>query len=103
MNEEQLQQLKDLIESEDSIRKEWRETINTLKCLVGSATKHNRESCKFWNQNLESEDSIVVNIDNKTLVISRPKLEDASQEAYLPYGIDYKEMKSIDIDVKSNE
>lgn len=97
MNEEQLQQLKELIESEDLIRKEWRDTVTKLQQLVGIATKHNHTSCKFWNQNLESEDSIVVNIENKSLVIKRPKLEDASQEAYLPYGMDYKEIKSIDI------
>lgn len=97
MNEEQLQQLKELIESEDLIRKEWRDTVTKLQQLVGIATKHNHASCKFWNQNLESEDSIVVNIENKSLVIKRPKLEDASQEAYLPYGMDYKEIKSIDI------
>lgn len=97
MNEEQLQQLKTLIETEDSIREEWRDTVKKLQQLVGTATNHNRESCKFWNQNLSEEDEIAVNINEKTLVIKRPKLEDASQEAYLPYGIDYKEIKSIDI------
>lgn len=100
MEKDTVKELEILIDEEEKLRYEWKNAVIALQSLVGKATKHNRECCQFWSKHISEEDRVVVNIDDKTLILNVPKLEDASMEAYLPYGIDFNKITSIDIKPK---
>lgn len=99
MEKEKADQLKQLILNEIAFRKEFRETREHLESLVSPITKHVRECCKFWNENMPDATEVIIIMDNKTtLKIVMPKLEEAAVSSYLPYGIDFTECQIIDVE-----
>lgn len=98
MDKKTAQKLKQLTLNEIDFRKKWRNAVSVLQNLVQPVTNHNQECCEFWNANLPNETEITIIFDNNTtLKIKKPEREVATQEAYLPYGIDFVECKLFDI------
>ena len=98
MNSETAKELKQLTLNEIEFRKKWRDAVSVLQSLVQPVTNHNQECCEFWNENLPNESEITIIFDNDTtLKIQKPEREVATQNAYLPYGIDFAECKLFDI------
>lgn len=98
MNTEQSEKLKQLILNEMAFRKEFREKRQELENLVSPITKHVKECCKWWEDNLPNALEIVVLMDNGTsLKLIKPKLEDCSVESYLPFGVDFSECQVIEV------
>lgn len=96
INEDSLKELKQFILNEISYRKEFRELVAQLNELVDPISKHNRKCYEWWYLNLPETDEIIVIMDNDTtLKITRPKRKECSVETYLPYGIDFQEIKVI--------
>lgn len=97
MDKEQSIELKQLILNEIAYRKEFKELRDKLNEMSSPITKHNRECCVWWSNNLKNVEEVVVIMDNGTsLKIVKPKLEECSVETYLPYGIDFTECDVID-------
>ena len=98
MNTEQSEKLKQLILNEMAFRKEFREKRQELENLVSPITKHVKECCKWWEDNLPNALEIVVIMDNGTsLKLIKPKLEDCSVESYLPFGVDFSECQVVEV------
>lgn len=99
MNNEQSQELKKLILDEISFRNEFRKKRTELENLVDPITAHVNECCNWWEKNMPKALEIVVLMDNgSNLKISRPKREKCYVESYLPFGIQYEECHTINID-----
>jgi hypothetical protein len=97
MNKETTTELKQLILNEMGLRKEFREKRKELEDLVSPISKHVRECCEWWENNLPNSQEIVIIMDNKTsLKLTKPTLEKCSVESYLPFGVDYLECEVID-------
>ena len=104
MNTEKSNQLKQLILNEIAFRKEFREKRQELENLVSPISKHVKECCKFWAENLSEAEEVLVMMDNGTsLKLVKPKLEDCSVESYLPFGIDFSECQVIDVSSGSEQ
>ena len=98
MDKKTAQKFKQLTLNEIDFRKKWRDAVSVLQSLVQPVTNHNQECCEFWNTNLPNESEITIIFNNDTtLKIQKPEREVATQEAYLPYGIDFVECKLFDI------
>ena len=98
MNTKTANKLKQLTLNEIKFRNKWRAAVKILQDLVQPITNHNQECCEFWADNFPNEKEITIIFDNKTtLKITKPELEVAKQEAFLPYGIDFVECKVFDI------
>ena len=98
MNTEQSEKLKQLILNEMAFRKEFREKRQELENLVSPITKHVKECCKWWEDNLPNALEIVVIMDNGTsLKLIKPNLEDCSVESYLPFGVDFSECQVVEV------
>jgi len=90
------QQIKQFILDEIKFREDWREAVANLQELVSPVSKHVRLCCEFWNKNFNNADELIVLMDNGLeLKVKRPEFEVAKQEAYLPYGMDFTEIKII--------
>ena len=98
MNIEKSKELKQLLLNEMAFRNEFREKRKELEALVSPISKHVKDCCKFWAQNLPNVEEIIIMMDNGTsLKLVKPKLEDCSVESYLPFGIDFSECEVINI------
>lgn len=98
MTKKENEELKQLFLDEIQFRIEWRAAVDTLQKLVDPVSKHNRKCCEFWDKNLNKASEILLIMDNgKSYKIIRPDREEAKQEAYLPYGIDFHECETIDL------
>lgn len=93
--------LEALINREMELRRKWREAKAVLENLVDPITEHNNNCCKWWNENATNKEEIIVTGTRINLKINKPKLEAASVETYLPYGIDYSEIEVINIRSKT--
>ena len=104
MNTEKSNQLKQLILNEIAFRKEFMEKRQEVENLVSPISKHVKECCKFWAENLSEAEEVLVMMDNGTsLKLVKPKLEDCSVESYLPFGIDFSECQVIDVSSGSEQ
>ncbi len=92
------ERLKELIMQEAEYRQKWHSAVKALQDLIDPITDHNQECVKFWEENFGRWDKqIVVMKDFEGLLLTRPKREAASMEAYLPYGIDFEAIPLLDI------
>lgn len=88
------QKIKELTLKEIEFRQKWRGAVKNLQNLVQPISDHNKECVEFWNHNLGDSQEILIIMDNGVnYKVTRPIREVATQEAYLPYGIDFEECK----------
>lgn len=98
MNKQQTEKLKQLILNDMAFRKEFRAKRQELENMVDPITKHVKECCKWWEQNLPNVLEVVVVMDDNTaLKLVKPKNEVCSVETYLPFGMDYQTCQLIDV------
>lgn len=98
MNIETAEELKQLTLQEIEYRTKWRAAVAVLQSLVQPVTDHNQRCCEFWQEHLPESEEVVVLMDNLTTYkIKKPEREVATQEAFLPYGIDFEECKLINV------
>lgn len=98
MDKQQTEKLKQLILNDMAFRKEFRAKRQELENMVDPITKHVKECCKWWEQNLPNVlEVVVVMDDNTTLKLVKPKNEVCSVETYLPFGMDYQTCQLIDV------
>jgi exonuclease VII small subunit len=99
MDNEILEELKQLFFNEKAYREEFRRKRQELENLVQPITNHVEKSCKFWEQNLQGlEEVVVVMEDGLAYKIVKPKKEVCSFESNLPFGIDFTECKVLRLD-----
>jgi hypothetical protein len=98
MDIEKIKELKKLTLKEFEFRRQWHEAVTQLQDLVQPITDHNGECYRFWEENFPNALEIIVILDKETTYkIAKPKRESATQQSYLPYGIDYSECQVINI------
>lgn len=92
-------ELKELILKEIKLREEFRIQRAKLEALVDPLTKHNTYCVQFWTRNFPRIEELGVIMDNGTsFKLKRPVKEVASVESHLPFGIDFHEIKIINLD-----
>lgn len=94
MKTQHAEELKKMILAEMQFRKEFRAKKAALEALVDPISRHVKECCKWWDENLpETEELIVLMDDGTSLKLEKPQKEDCTVETYLPFGVEYTACK----------